>query len=129
MEATHYHNTDRAFDLPLLSKNFNAMEMKRTRVVEFPPLTGRDLPRRLLSSKVFFWDVGIMTSVNRFRYIMKRFTKIRMDCVTDRSRRMVLLCTSNIIKGNNVNSFVTRYNGCHVYLWSYVYINEILIST
>lgn len=31
-EATHYHNTDRAFDLPLLSKNFNAMEMNRTRV-------------------------------------------------------------------------------------------------
>lgn len=27
-EATHYHNTDRAFDPPLLSKNFNGMEMK-----------------------------------------------------------------------------------------------------
>lgn len=27
-EAAHYHNTDRAFDLPLLSENFKGMEIK-----------------------------------------------------------------------------------------------------
>lgn len=31
-EAAHYHNTDRAFDLPLLSENFKGMEMKFMRV-------------------------------------------------------------------------------------------------
>lgn len=86
MEATHYHNTDRAFDLPLLSKNFNAMEMKRTRV--------STLNRSRLAEEIFIPEnvfSGIMTSVNCFRYIMKRFIKIGMDCVTDRWRRMVLL--------------------------------------
>lgn len=31
-EAAHYHNTDRAFGLPLLSGNFKGMEMKFMRV-------------------------------------------------------------------------------------------------
>lgn len=61
MEATHYHNTDRAFDLPLLSKNFNAMEMKRTRV--------STLNRSRLAEEIFIPESvfsGIMTSVKLF---------------------------------------------------------------
>lgn len=46
-----------------------------------------------------------------------------MDCVTDRCY------TVSNIKGNNVNgSQLVTMDVCHVYLWSYVYTNEILIS-
>jgi len=36
-EAAHYHNTDRAFELPLLSGNFKGMEMKFMRVEFLSP--------------------------------------------------------------------------------------------
>lgn len=74
MEATHYHNTDRAFDLPLLSKNFNAMETKRARVVGVSTLpTESSLAEETFILESVFRDVEIMTSVNnRFQYIMIR---------------------------------------------------------
>lgn len=74
MEATHYHNTDRVFDLPLLSKNFNAMEMKRARVVGVSTLpTESSLAEETFILESVSRDVEIMTSVNnRFQYIMIR---------------------------------------------------------
>lgn len=101
MEATHYHNTDRAFDLPLLSKNFNAMEMKRARVVGVSTLpTESSLAEETFILESVFRDVEIMTSVNnRFQYIMIRK---RRNGLCNGSM-IVAYIVSNIIKGNNVN--------------------------
>lgn len=101
MEATHYHNTDRVFDLPLLSKNFNAMEMKRARVVGVSTLpTESSLAEETFILESVSRDVEIMTSVNnRFQYIMIRK---RRNGLCNGSM-IVAYIVSNIIKGNNVN--------------------------